>query len=310
MVSLDNLSAEDLQASITNRNPLLEKEVGSWHTFVQVNGAKGYFKEQSHRARQSFNSYGLTIGAFKEIDRNLMAGVLFGAQKHNASIGHTGKLIGESVLFGPFMSWAKNNWHVDTSLTWTNTSYLSSRYDMSGNSLTGHYGGSDLAGYFNLGYDIHMSGALQGLTLEPMIELLYQYSELGGFHETGNSMFALKVGKRRRFQSATRVGLNMGYLLKDLENPTELGVTFGFQKQSSGRQHGNYGYLNNVQGPDAAASSDIAYDSPSSSANSVFYGLRFRRLLTGSSTIKLEFSGVKGNRERAESLQVVIEKKI
>ncbi|MDP0560921.1 MAG: autotransporter domain-containing protein [Candidatus Endonucleobacter sp. (ex Gigantidas childressi)] len=305
-VSLDNLSAEELQASIINRNQLTDNEPGSWHTFVQVNGAKGSVKGHDHRPSQAFKSYGLTIGAFKEIDRNLIAGALFGTQKHDASIGDSGRLIGESVLFGPFMSWTKNNWHVDTSLTWAMTSYSSSRHDLFNNNLKAHYNSSELTGYFNLGYDIHMSGALQGLILGPMIEFLYQRSEFGSFQETDNNMFSLKVGKRSRSHTSTRVGLDIGYLLKDLENPTEVGVTFGFQNQSSYRQNGEYGYLQTTSG----TSSSIAYNAPASSVDSVFYGLRYRRLFNNNAVIKIELSGVRGRNERAESLQLVIEKKI
>ena len=158
------------------------------------------------------------------------------------------------------------------------------------------------------GYDIHMTGALQGLTLTPMAEFLYQYSGFSNFKEEGSSQFALYVDRRSRRQRAARFGLDLHYLMPDLENPTTLGATIGVQKHWIGQQNTNYHQFQQSGGGSSLSSSQSSL--PSINDAGIFWGGQFTRMLGNTSTLKAEVLNTNSRKGNSQSLQLTVEKKI
>ncbi|WP_263078499.1 autotransporter domain-containing protein [Endozoicomonas sp. Mp262] len=307
-LSLDNLSTEELMASrsITSHDPAFNKGPGNWHTFIQVNGTKGSWRQQQNLPGQSFTGYGLTVGLFRELDEHWMAGIMLGNRTTNISMERSSaKTKIDSIIFGPFASWSKDNWHIDGALTIIQNNYAIERQDALGNKLKDDVSGMDWSTYLGVGYDIHLDDTVPGLTLTPTFSVLYYNSEIKGLKEKGNSPQAIKNRSRKRYQVTTRAGAELTYLLPDLEKPTEINVSLGLQRQVMNEHSGTYDYYQSS----AEHASNNPYTTPRVHDNGVYYGLGITRLLSDTSNFKLDFSGNLSQRSRSNSLQLTYEKK-
>ena len=305
---IDNVPAAELQVSL-NAPPsdLLnrEKDNNRWHTIVQVNGLKGSRKEKSTLSSMGFSAHGLTLSILRELDENWMVGFLVGKQKSHVSSGprHVNTKI-DSTAFGPIISWAKNNWHVQVALTLGKNDYAIKRYDALGNKLNADAKGTGLSTYMGLSYDIHLDDVMSGLTITPMVEWLYHRSTVGSFKEKGDSKLAVAAGKSKSTQLTTRYGTEFTYLLPDLEKPTEIGVSFGIQRHRMNNKSVSYSYYQ-----DASYGGATSHGSPNYRDNSVFYGFRAARLINNGSTFRLDYSGTRGKKSKSNSIQLTYEKK-
>ena len=301
--SLDDVSVKEMFASndpIKNA-PVFNREIGSWHSFVQVHGVKGDRSEVNGLPGGSISGQGMTAGAFYQLNPEMVTGVMLSTTK--SSISYTGRLGSssvESVRVGPFMSWTHNDLHVDAALTLAHNSYNLKRQDVVGNQLKSNASGTEMAAYFGIGYDLHLDNWAQGLTVTPMAELLYVRAPHGGYHEEGVSGHAMRVNASSSRQLIGRIGFEAGYLLPDLENPMEIKARLGMQHQSMDGQSVGYS-LNGADG---------SLNLPAFSENSTFVGLGIQRKLGNNSHINLNYNGTQSSNGLSHGLQFNFEKKI
>ena len=143
-VSLDDLSASEMLASAYEGDtvPVRDRRSIDWHSFVQVYGQQGSYKGLQSVADASYRGYGLNTGLFSQVNEDLTLGLMFGVQKVSLNRkGGLGSASLESVRFGPFLSWSKNDWHVDAALVVAQNQYELTRRDSQGSQLKASFSG-------------------------------------------------------------------------------------------------------------------------------------------------------------------------
>ncbi|MGI9274342.1 MAG: autotransporter domain-containing protein, partial [Endozoicomonas sp.] len=298
-VSLDDLTAEELLAStgLTNTVPIRDRRPDVWHSFVQVYEQQSSYKGQQEQSGWHYKGYGLNTGVFSQATEDLVLGLMFGVQK--GAVGRkdiVSSATMESVRFGPFLSWSRNDWHVDAALLLSLDHYSLKRQDNMGHSLKADFSGTGLHGYIALGYDFHMDHWAPGMVLTPMAELLYSHNSFQGFRETGLSDQAMSVGSQSTDSLLTRLGTELSYVFPDLETPSVLSVRLGWQHHHVG------GGTTSYELPEQGVSGK--FERGSSNDSGLFYGLSFSRQVSGQSSISLNYFGTHTRRGNSQGLQL------
>ncbi|MGI9277465.1 MAG: autotransporter outer membrane beta-barrel domain-containing protein [Endozoicomonas sp.] len=300
-VSLDGLTAEEMLVSVDRPGsvPVRDLRSDGWHSFAQAYGQLGRYRGLQSLADASYQGFGLNTGLFSQVDDELTIGLMFGVQK--VSLDRTGGLGAslESVRFGPFLSWVRNDWHVDAALVVAQNRYELNRRDSQGNQLKADFDGMELNGYLAVGYDLHLDHWMQGLTVTPMAEFFYSHVNHGGFREKGESSQALKVESQSNDQLITRLGVEVDYIFQDLEHPTELNFKLGWQQHSQNSGSTLY------ELPGQAASGRFSANGFSDSG--IFYGASLRRKLSDSSNLSLSYSATSTGKGLSHGLQLSYE---
>ena len=296
-VSLDNIYDQELLASIDPIHdvPQFDREVGSWHSFVQMHGLKAHRDNVTGLPGGSIRGQGITTGLFYQLNPELVTGVMLSV--HNNSYGYKDNLGSgflESVRVGPFASWSRDDFHADASLTLAHNNYTLSRNDLSGSKLKSRFSGQEMAGYMGVGYDVHLDNWAQGLTLTPMAELLYIHSRNGGYAEKGFSNEALAVGGGSGSQLITRYGVEVSYLFPNLESPTELKGQLGMQHHRMSGQNVDYRLQAGGSG---------SMNLPFFAERAAFVGLGVQRKVSDYSHISLSYNGTRSSKGLSHGLQ-------
>ncbi len=300
-LSLDDTSPDELIAStaINNYSPAFKRGAGSWHNFIQILGVKGNW--QSNTANSSYKGFGLNIGFFREINDSLMVGIMAGLQNINLNIYNNkgaGKI--DRLFIGPFISWYKDNWHIDSALTFITNNYTIN-WKNGLQSSTSEFKGTDWNLFLGAGYDIHLDNWTPGLTLTPNVGLLFIDNQYGKHKEQGNKKPPVFLGSRNRRQLIARAGLEMTYLLPDFEKPTEITALFGIQKHQMNHQKSHY----NLPG---STIQDID-TTPGRKDMGFYYGFRLTRLTGNNGSIRLDYSTTNTHHGKSDSLIITFEKK-
>ncbi|WP_263078184.1 autotransporter domain-containing protein [Endozoicomonas sp. Mp262] len=300
-LSLDDTSPDELIAStaINNYSPAFKRGAGSWHNFIQILGVKGNW--QSNTANSSYKGFGLNIGFFREINDSLMVGIMAGLQNINLNIYNNkgaGKI--DRLFIGPFISWYKDNWHIDSALTFITNNYTIN-WKNGQQSSTSEFKGTDWNLFLGAGYDIHLDTWTPGLTLTPNVGLLFIDNQYGKHKEQGSKKPPVFLGSRNRRQLIARAGLEMTYLLPDFEKPTEITALFGIQKHQMNHQKSHY----NLPG---STIQDID-TTPGRKDMGFYYGFRLTRLTGNNGSIRLDYSTTNTHHGKSDSLIITFEKK-
>ena len=301
--SLDNVSAQEMLASTdpVHQLPAFNREIGSWHNFVQIHGFKANRDQMAGLPGGSITGQGMTAGLFYQLDPELVTGMMLSVHKNTYGFDSgqgSGSL--ENVRIGPFLSWTSGDFHLDASLTLAHNNYSLKRKDSAGNALKASFGGHEIAAYTGIGYDIHLDSWTQGLTLTPMAELLYVRSQNGGYTEESQSAEAMKVAGGKNSQLITRYGLEASYLFPNLESPTEVKARLGRQRHNMAGQSSGY----SMQGGGSGTLSIPAF-----AENATFVGLGFYRKVSDYSHISLNYNGTKSKHGLSHGLQFNFESK-
>ena len=301
--SLDNVSTRELLASNdpVHQVPVFNRETGSWHSFVQMYGFRANRNQVAGLPGGSVSGQGMTAGVFCQLDAELVTGMLLSAHKHSSSFSDglgSGSL--ETVRTGPFLSWSREDFHLDASLTLAHNHYGLNRKDSAGSGLGATFSGHEIAMYTAVAYDIHMDNRVQGLTLTPMTELLYVRSQNGSYAERGQSNEAMSVSGGSGSQLIARYGLEASYLFPNLETPTEL-------KARLGRQHHYMASRNSGYSVSGEGSGNL--NIPGFAENASFAGLGFYRKVGDYSHISLNYNGTRSGNGLSHGLQLNFESK-
>ena len=301
--SLDNVSTRELLVSNdpVHQVPAFNREVGSWHNFVQVHGIKANRNQVTGLPGGSISGQGMTAGVFYQLNAELVTGMLLSAHKNTYSFNDgpgSGSL--ENVRTGPFLSWTQSGFHLDASLTLAHNNYSLKRKDSADNALKASFSGHEVAAYTGMGYDIHMDSWAQGLILTPMAELLYVRSRNGGYTEEGKSDEAMSVNNGSGSQLITRYGLEASYLFPDLESPTELKARLGRQRHNMASQNTAY----SLQGGDSGSLSIPAF-----AEDATLVGLGFYRKVSDYSHISFNYNGARSENGLSHGLQLSFQSK-
>ena len=299
--SLDNISTSEMLASTdpSSQMPVINRAIGSWHTFAQVHGMKAKRNKTATMAGSSLSGHGLSAGGFYQLNPELSAGIMLSTNK--SAMSYTGGLGAgsvESVSIGPIMSWFHNDLHVDAALGLVSNHYSNRRQDDAGNAISSRSKGRGFSAYANMGYDLHMGHWLEGLTLTPLAEVMYFRIKNGRYGEDASSDEALQVNGSSSYQVISRLGFEASYLLPDLEKPIEVKVRLGGQHQKLNGQTSNY-VIHGVEN---------VMNLPSFSENSVFMGLGLQRKIGDMSYLSLNYDGNFSPSGRSHGLQLQLEK--
>ena len=301
MTSIDDVVPSDAVASIhpSASGRTVNREVGSWHNFVQINMLQGSRKAVDGLPGGSVRGHGLTTGVFYQLNQNLITGMMLSIGKTNYSLsqsGGSGSM--ESISVGPFLSYTHNDWHIDAALTYSDDSYELKRRDSAGVESRSKFSGHSLTGYLGVGYDIHLDSLSPLLTLTPVAELIQINSSHGGYQEKHSQGKGVKVGSSTSQLTITRLGLELGYLLPELETPMEFKVRVGVQHQKSEGHTTSYELPFGVQGQ---------LNVPGSSEKALYTGLAFQRQL-GRGHLALSYAGTHSATSNSHGLQLEYER--
>ena len=303
-VSLDDMKAGELMVAADHGSspglPLEDRRSKEWHGFVQVYGVQGHRDSKPGVSGVSYQGYGLNAGIFSELNDHWIAGLMLGNQKVS---GHftdkAGSGVMESIRFGPFFSWSKDNGHLDLAFMVARNEFDVSRNDVRGRALRSRFSGMEWSAYAALGYDIAMDQWALGLTVMPVLELLYSRADQPGHSEKGVSDRALVVGKQSTSQWLGRAGLEVEYLLPDIEHPGSWHFTLGLQQQSLSTAGQSY-RMPATGGAGVFKASDF-HDS------GLFFGIGYTRKQSERSSINIRYHGVFADQTRGHGLQLVYE---
>ncbi|MRI31704.1 hypothetical protein EOPP23_01675 [Endozoicomonas sp. OPT23] len=300
MTSIDEVVPEGAVASIhpPAQGRTISREVGSWHNFVQLNMLQGDRKAVDGLPGGSVKGHGLTAGVFYQLDEDLITGMMLsiGKTQHSLSQANGSGSI-ESIGIGPFISYTKNDWHIDGALTYSSDSYAMKHSDALGNQFKSEFSGNTLTGYLGVGYDIHLESLSPSLTLTPMIEVIHSRSSHDSYQEKTSQSQGMKIGSSSTQVTSTRFGLELGYLM-DLENPMELKVRAGMQHQTISGQSTSYELPFGMQGQLSV---------PGSSEKALFTGLALHKRV-GSGHMALSYSGTHSSASSSHGLQLEYER--
>ena len=302
MASIDDIPASEMLASTapTARSPVISRETGSWHNFVQVHMMKGNRNSVNGLPGGSISGQGLSTGVFCQLSPEMVAGMMFSVSKNAMGFDQGGSGKVSSISAGPFISYSLDNWHIDAALSVSRDNYEVRRKGI-GSELKSEFSGTSLTGYLGTGYDIHLDHWTQGLTLTPMAELMLIHSRHGDYREQGSAQEALQVKSASNRQLIGRLGFEAGYLFPNLEKPTEIKTRFGVQHQKMSSQSTSY---------QLPTGTEEQIRIPAMSERSFFTGLGIQRQLGEHSRIALNYTGNHSARGNSHGFQLEFEKKL
>ncbi len=300
MTSIDDVVPDNAVASIhpSAQSRTINREVGSWHNFVQLNMLQGNRKATGGLPGGSIKGHGLTTGVFYQLNENLITGMMLsiGKTQHNLNQSNGSGRI-ESIGIGPFISYTRNDWHIDAALTYSSDTYVMKHSDTAGTQYQSEFSGHTLTGYLGVGYDIHLDSLSPLLTLTPMVEVINSRSSHGDYQEESSQGKEVKVGSSASQVTVTRLGLELGYLM-DMESPMELKVRAGIQHQTISGQSTRYELPFGMQ---------RQLNVPGSSDKALFTGLALHKR-AGSGHIALSYSGTHSSTSNSHGLQLEYER--
>ena len=299
LTSIDDVTSADAVTSIhpSSYSQTLNREVGSWHNFVQLNLLQSSQKAVDSLPGGSVKAQSITTGVFYQLNPNLVAGVMLSIGKTAFSPdqgGASGAV--ESVGAGPFFSYTQNNWHIDGALTYSGDSYELG-YSGSGNQYQTRFSGNSLTAYLGVGYDFYPDLLSPHLTLTPMVELIQTYSTHDGHHDKSQLQQDVTVSKSSSQITTARLGMELGYLLPEQEMPVELKVRLGVQHQKSA------GYKTGYEFSGVQEQLNV----PGYSERSLYTGLAIQKAFSKGS-LALSYSGTHSSSTNSHGLQLEFER--
>lgn len=297
LASIDDIPASELQASIASERTQstdfkLDKQ---WHSFIQLSGLEGHYKEGTEFSAMDGRGYGLNIGLFRQASKTTTLGIMAGSRKTSVHYKYPASGQLETFHFGPFLSWSHHHWHLNAALTLGINQYSGDRKTLTGRALRHNYSGQEWSAYGALGYDFDLNHWTRGLTLTPMVEVLYIQANHSGFTEKGQSVRALQVGSKTYRQTITRFGSELTYLLPDLENPTTIKALFGWQQQQLKGVTADYSFV----GQENKEHLGI----PGIKDQGLFFGLGLHRQMSDLSRLGVHYSATQSGKSTSQGLQ-------
>ncbi|KEQ17253.1 autotransporter outer membrane beta-barrel domain-containing protein [Endozoicomonas numazuensis] len=270
-----------------------------WHSFVQTYGAQSHYSSLPGLQGMNASSYGLNAGVFSQISEHSIVGMMFGTRKTSAGFQQklgSGRV--ESIHFGPFLSWQKDQWQFDGALSFATKQYSSKRKDSDGNRLLAHRSGFEWNAYGALGYDIDMDEWLNGLTVTPVVAFLYHHTEAGSFREKGVSDEALAVSGQSFDQWIVRVGSDFVVLDQNAERPAALKLSIGWQQQTVLSGKTQY----RVMGFEQQEAPEFHTDDISDTGLYVSFG--YNAKMSERSSLSMNYTAIRSSRSRSDGLQL------
>ncbi|WP_422133214.1 autotransporter outer membrane beta-barrel domain-containing protein [Endozoicomonas sp. ALD040] len=299
---LDNASLDQRTVkggNQTSTGKLQSGESSQWHSFVQTYGSKSHYSSLPGLEGMNADSHGLNVGVFTQATENTLVGLMLGSRKTSASFQQklgSGSI--ESVHFGPFLSWQRDQWQFDGALTLGTKQYSSKRTGSDGHRLRAYRSGTDWNAFGALGYDIDMDNWLDGLTVTPMVEFLYHHSESDGFREKGLSDGALAVRGQSFEQSILRLGSDFVLLNETGGTPSALKFSAGYQQQTvlSGKSR----YTVNNTGQHASSE----YRAQKINDNGLYLSMGYNTTMSGQSSLSMNYTAIRSSRSTSDGLQL------
>ncbi|WP_062260795.1 autotransporter outer membrane beta-barrel domain-containing protein [Endozoicomonas arenosclerae] len=295
--SLDRSTLKGGERTTTEK--LQNYENSQWHSFVQTYGSKSHYSSLPGLEGMNANSYGLNAGVFSQISENSIVGLMFGTRRTSAGFQQKlGSGSVESIHFGPFLSWQRDQWQFDGALTFATKQYSSKRKDSDGNRLRAHRSGFEWNAYGALGYDIDMNDWLNGLSITPIVEFLYHHSESGSFREKGLSDEALAVRGQSFDQWILRLGSDFILLNEVGEKPSALKLSVGYQQQTVLSGKSKYtvnGFAQ--QGPSEFLAQEI-------NDTGLYLSLGYNARMSERSSLSMNYTVIRSSRSTSDGLQL------
>ena len=295
--ALDRSTLKD--ARQTTSTTQHSQDNSQWHSFIQTYGSKSHYSSLPGLEGMNANSYGLNAGVFSQVSESSIVGLMFGTRRTSAGFQQKlGSGSVESIHFGPFLSWQKDQWQFDGALTFATQQYNSKRKDTDGNRLHAHRSGFEWNAYGALGYDIDIGHWLNGLTATPIVEFLYHHSESGGFREKGLSDEALAVKSQSFDQWLLRLGSDFILLNEDGEKPSALKLSVGWQQQTVLSGKSKY----KVNGFEQQGQSE--YLAQKINDTGLYLSLGYNGRISERSTLSVNYTVIRSSRSSSDGLQL------
>lgn len=174
----------------------------------------GVFSEQEtsgNRTGYDSDAYGAAIGVDYRLSESTIGGVAFAYTANNGDYNESlGGLDVKTFRVGPYMTWVRDDFFVDASLSFGSSSYDSTRsIPTLGLEAKGDYDGFDLTGYVGTGYDWRIDNAW---SLRPTASIQYSYFDYDSFTETGAGGANLAVAGNDSDSLRSRLGIAIQFL--------------------------------------------------------------------------------------------------
>ncbi|MDD5064699.1 MAG: autotransporter domain-containing protein, partial [Phycisphaerae bacterium] len=187
------------------------------------NGIKGFFRPfgvfYDHDTTSGMTGFDAkAVGALFGVDRNYgsnwIAGVGGGYTRSSLHFkGNRGEGESDSFRVGPYASYSKKNFFVDTSVSLgfhENKNKRNIRFGTINRTARGDYRAYDLSVYAGTGYDFH----LKALTVTPTASMQYITYHSEGFRETGAGAAGLKVNSTTSESLRSKLGVTLSKVLE------------------------------------------------------------------------------------------------
>ncbi len=186
-------------------------ENGKWELYSQYFSYLGQENQSSSGYGYESLTFGALLGLDRRFGRKVVSGFFTGAEISDiiwSTAGNNGSKI--SVALGPYLSFYKNRFVVEGSLTgsanWFNNDRLISINDLV-RSAKAEYAGYDIAAQISTLYELRKGG----LSLTPVGRLHYDFIYMDAFEEQGADSVNLIVSDRQVHSLGHEIGAAMAY---------------------------------------------------------------------------------------------------
>ena len=186
------------------------RQENGWGRYFKVQGVFANQDTTANRTGFDATTFGGQFGIDYSYSPNLVIGLAVGYTFTDANLdGGLGDIEDQTIRAGPYMSYYKDDWYVDASLTFGWHMFDSDR-NIPALGLTAHsdYDGYDITGYVGAGYHFELDW---NLYLTPIASVLYSHFSYDSFSETGAGGANLKLPSRESDSLRTRIGANISY---------------------------------------------------------------------------------------------------
>ncbi len=276
---------------------------GGVYSYGQIYGFKLNQNQVDDLTGFDANGYGLEVGILKQFTAEWSAGIMVGIQKMDSSFKNaTGSLSTRNFRAGPFVAWDHESWHLNAALTYGMTDINNKRTDMlDGTEYKSTPKSTEWTAYASAGYDFSLDNLITGLTLTPNIELIYIHNTVDSFKEKGNGKRALKVDKQNHQGWITRTGLNLTWLLPNVESSKQLRAGVGYQKSFLEDSDISVGFVEQA-GIQNLKAGNYGRDS-------VYYNLGYSQNMNSDQNIHIDYFGSTGNKSQSHAVALTYEMK-
>ena len=215
----------NLQASIKNpsepNNHHIWQFNDNWNSFIQLSTLTGSNKDSN------FSGNSVSLGIFSEINTPFTMGFMLSMQ-NNSSYADDISYNADLIKAGPFISLNYGALSANFAIAAGNNNYTVSSTSENQPLTTSSFSGNSIDIYGHTSIQLSPFSAWPQISVSPFIESFHRKSNSESFKTA-----SLQFEKQQHKQTITRIGINLNYLIFNLNKPTNINFDIGHVRQQS-----------------------------------------------------------------------------